>query len=56
MAVCILAESNFDWLTIDMEHTSIDLNDILNNVKLIDNRFILFFMHFGRSVATIECI
>ena len=24
----ILAESNFDWLTIDMEHTSIDLNEL----------------------------
>jgi len=24
----ILAEANFDWLTIDMEHTSIDLNEL----------------------------
>ena len=24
----IMAESNFDWLTIDMEHTSIDLNEL----------------------------
>ena len=43
-------------LKIKSEFTYIDLNDFLNNVKLIDNRFILFFMHFGRSVAIIECI
>ena len=43
-------------LKIKSEFTSIDLIDILNNVKLIDNRFILFSKHFRRSVAIFECI
>ena len=45
----ILAPSGFDWLTIDMEHTSIELNDLLTLIISIEAKGIIPLVRVGEN-------
>ena len=45
----ILAPAGFDWLTIDMEHTSIELNDLLTLIISIEAKDIIPLVRVGEN-------
>jgi len=45
----IMAEAGFDWLCIDMEHSSIELSDVLNLILSIENNNMVPLVRVGEN-------
>jgi 2-dehydro-3-deoxyglucarate aldolase len=49
----IMSEANFDWLCIDMEHSSLELSDILNLIISIENNDMIPLVRVGENNANL---
>jgi 2-dehydro-3-deoxyglucarate aldolase len=45
----IMASSNFDWLCIDMEHSTIDLDQMTNIIRALDNKNCFAYIRVGKN-------
>ena len=45
----IMVKAGYDWLVIDMEHTSIDYNQCLNLIQIIESNGVTPFVRVGKN-------